>query len=233
MNNKRGITASSLMVYFNTFRAYLWYNKIKLGRQDINQNLYFPHILHEDQLPLTVEMIQKIIHASASEFRFQLLTLISSGMRVGELGQIKSTYLDFTHSNIMARIPAHITKTRRARVTFFSKQVSNMIRYRIRTNKSDDYVFCGNRTKEQSVNLIIKRFIIARKKCGFLDAYEHCKQNRYKVHVHNMRSYFITKINKVQFGLGHILAGHNFYMKEYIDTQMMSYLTCTKKLKKI
>ncbi len=89
-----------------------------------------------------------------------------------------------------------------------------MIRYRIKIHKSD-FIFCGNRTREQALNLVLKRFAAARKKADLMEKYSHCKQNRYKIHVHSMRSYFITKANNIQFGLGHILAGHNFYMKEY------------------
>ena len=214
-NAKRGLAASSMMCYFNAFRSYLWYHKIKLDQRDIRHNLRFAQTLYEDPTPVATNEIKKIIYVSNADFRFQLLALISSGMRVGELGQIRSAHFDLTHSNVMARIPAQITKTGRSRVTFFSKQVSDMIRYRIKTQKIDDFVFCGDRTSEQFPNLILKRFATARKKAGLMEKYDHCKQNRYKIHVHSLRSYFITKANQIQFGFGHILAGHDFYMKSY------------------
>ena len=215
-NVKHGVTASSIRCYFNTFRSYLWYRKIRLGTMDIRQNLKFPRLLYEIRVPIVPNDIKKILNVSRLEFRFQILALISSGMRVGELGQIRIAHLDLTHSNIMVRIPAQITKTGRSRITFFSRQVSDMIRYRIKTGKTHDFIFLGgNRTEEQFLNLILKRFAAARKKTGMLKKYDHCKQNRYNVHVHGLRSYFITKANQVQFGFGHILAGHDFYMKEY------------------
>ena len=213
-NTKRGITASSMMCYFNTFRSYLWYNKIKLDSRNIRQNLTFPQMLHADQIPITHDVIKQILDASKQEFKFQLLALVSSGMRASELGQIKLAHLDFTHSNVMVRLSAQLTKTGRSRITFFSRQVSDMIRYRIKNNESN-FTFCGNRTTEQALNLILKRFASARRRINLLEKYEHCKQNRYIFHIHSMRSYFITKANRVQFGLGHILAGHEFYMKGY------------------
>ena len=211
-NANRGITTASIRCYLNSFRSYLWYCRIKLDWNDMQHNLKFPKILHQEQIPITWDIIKKLLLVSGQEFRFQLLALVSSGMRVGELGQIRMNHLDFTHENILVRIPPQITKTGRSRITFFSKQVSNMIRSR---KKNNDIPFCGNRTPEQSVNLILKRFAVARKKINLVDKYEHCKQNRYHIHVHSLRSYFITKTNQIQFGLGHILAGHNFYMKEY------------------
>lgn len=225
-NSNRGITASSLMCYFNAFRSYLWYQKIKLDQRDIRHNLRFPQPLHENQAPTTADKIRRILCVSNLELRFHLLALVSSGMRVSELGQIKNTYLDFAHSNIIVRIPSHITKTGYSRITFFSRQVSNMIRYRMRTNP-ESFRFGGDRNPEQYLNLMLKRFASARRKADLMENYEHCKQNRYKVHVHSLRSYFITKANKIQFGLGHILAGHNFYMKEYnrytIDEMLSMY----------
>lgn len=213
-NSKRGMSTSSIMCYFNSLRSYLWYRGVKLDQRDIKQNLMFPKILYEIKVPLTKNEIRQILTASNLEFRFQLLSLLSSGLRAGELGQIRRAHLDFSHSNIMVRIPSEITKTGRSRVTFFSGQVSSMIRYRIKTSQSD-FLFCENRNRQQSLNLIIKRFAAARKKANLIEKYSHCKQNRYKIHVHSMRAYFITRANMVQFGLGHILAGHNFYMKEY------------------
>lgn len=213
-NTKRGLTTSSIITYFNAFKSYLNYQGMLFNYMNPKQNLKFPRALYSDQIPVTADEIKKILCVSKTEFRFQLLALISSGMRVGELGQIRRNNIDLTRSNIMVRISAEMTKTGRPRVTFFSKQVSDMIRYRIKSHNVD-FIFCGNRTKNQSLNLILKRFAISRRKANLTDKHNHCHQNRYKIHVHSMRSYFITKANKIQFGLGHTLAGHNFYMKEY------------------
>lgn len=236
-NNKRGIAASSMASYFNTLRSYLWYLGIRLDGRDVRQNLVFPQILHESQIPITADSIKKILCVSGREFKFQLLALISSGMRVGELGQIKMAHLDLitAYPNVIVRLPAEITKTGRSRITFFSRQVSDMIRYRIdKKQNNTDLLFCGNRNSEQSRNLILKRFAAARKKANIVDKYGHCKATRYKIHLHSMRSYFITRINKVQFGLGHILAGHNFYMKEYnlytVNEMYYMYKRCEKDL---
>lgn len=232
-NAGRNITSSSMMCYFNIFQTYLWYHKIKLDHRDVRHHIKFPQALHEDQIPITTDNIKNILRISKLEFRFQLLALISSGMRVGELGQIRFKHLDLTHSNIIIRIPSHITKTGHSRIAFFSKQVSEMIRYRMKKQKLDDgFVFCGDRTPEQSRNLILKRFGAAREKADLMEKYGHCKQNRYVIHVHSLRSYFITKTNRVQFGLGHILAGHDFYMREYNQYSIIELLSMYKKAEK-
>ena len=202
------------MCYLNYIRSYLWYRGLKLDWKDIRQNVKFSQTLYEYNIPITIDEIRMVLCVSKPEFRFQLLSLLSSGMRVSELGKIKPEQLNLTNRNIMIRLPAEITKTGRSRITFFSRQVSDMIRYRINVGKQD-CLFSNSRNTGQFVNLILKRFASARKKAGLTEKYGHCKQNRYHIHVHSMRSYFITKANKIQFGVGHILAGHDFYMKEY------------------
>ena len=216
-NHNRGITATTLACLFNTCRSYMWHLVIKLHTMDVKENLHFPKPVYTNQVPITPSEIQRLLSASSLEFRFQLLALISSGMRVGELGQIKTSYLDLSRSNIMINLPGHITKTRRGRITFLSKQVSNMIRYKIdcKNLTDDQLVFCGERSSEQAQNLIIKRFSASRGRANMTDRHVHYLQNRYRVHIHSIRAYFITQANQIQFGLGHIFAGHGFYMKEY------------------
>lgn len=216
-NDRRGVAATTIICYFNSFRAYLWYLRIKLDWRDIKQNLVFPRTQHDISVPISYENIRSILHASRLEFRFQILALTSSGMRVNELGQIRMSDLDLSRTNAMVHIPAAASKTGRSRISFLSRQVSDMIRYRHDTRPFGevDHVFCGNRTPEQAVNLLVKRFAASRRRAGLISKRGEYKQNRYQVHLHCLRSYFITQANKVQFGLGHVLAGHGFYMKEY------------------
>lgn len=230
-NNQRGIASSSTRCYFNCIRSYLWYRGLKIDQRDIRQNLKFAHILHKAVIPITKEKIQKIFDVCTSEFQLQLLALVSSGMRVSELGSVKNIHLDSTGDNIIIRIPAEITKTGRPRITFFSKQVSDMLRERTHIENTD-HLLCENRSSEQFLNLILKRFSSARKKANLMELHGHCKQNRYHTHVHGLRSYFITTVNKVQFGVGHILAGHDFYMKEYNQYTVDELLTVYKQAEK-
>ena len=57
----------------------------------------FPQMLHENKTPVTPDVIRKILSVSEPEFKFQLLALVSSGMRSGELGQIRPKTPRFLH----------------------------------------------------------------------------------------------------------------------------------------
>ena len=107
-----------------------------------------------------------------------------------------------------------------------------MVRYRIGIKQSNNFLFLGDRHPEQFLNLVLKRFASARRRADLMEKYDHCKQNRYKIHIHSMRSYFITKSNKKQFGLGHILAGHDFYMKRYNRYTVDELLSMYKQIEK-
>lgn len=231
-NSERGAATSTIKCYLRMLRSALWYFGVRLVDQDVRHHLVFPQILHQEPVPISQEMIKNILSYSQHEFRFQLLALISSGMRASELSQIRAEHLDLSHTNIVVRLSAQLTKTGRSRTTFFTKQVSSMIRYRIKQVGSNDFSFCGNRTPEQARDLILKRFSVARKKAGLIQKHDHCNQNRYMIHVHGIRAYFITQANKTQFGIGHILAGHSFYMKEYNRYTLEDMLHIYKKFEK-
>ncbi|MCX6653496.1 MAG: tyrosine-type recombinase/integrase, partial [Candidatus Bathyarchaeota archaeon] len=51
-----------------------------------------------------------------------ILCLASSGMRVGELLQLRESSVDFTKTPVMVTIPSAITKTKKKRVTFISQE---------------------------------------------------------------------------------------------------------------
>lgn len=213
-NHENGLTASSINCYFNSLRSYFWHIGIRLDWHNLRRDLKFPKTLHKYETPISRSHIEQLLKHSKQDFRFQMLALISSGVRVGELGQITPDHLDMSRTNIMVRIPPEITKTGMPRITFFSRQVSEMIRHKL-DKEEDTPIFCGIRDPEQAVNLVLKRFASARRKADMMQRHQHCSQNRYHIHVHSLRAYFITKCNRVQFGLGHILAGHNFYMRQY------------------
>lgn len=51
-----------------------------------------------------------------------------------------------------------------------------------------------------------------RKKTNLTEKYD---SNTHKISLQSFRAYFITKCNRIDFGVGHALAGHGLYMKRY------------------
>ena len=210
-NDECGVTASTIRTYFSLIHTQLYLRGVKLDPMDIRHRLQFPRKLRPEQVAITRKEIDTLLAASNSQTRFQILGLISSGMRVSELFNITQDNIVMESSNYMVRIPAEITKSGSFRITFFSKQVSDMIRDRI--NRGRPLFANGDAT--HSLDAFEGKFNRVRQACGLLARFTHTKGPRYHIHIHSFRGYFVTRCNRVQFGLGHTLAGHGYYMKEY------------------
>lgn len=79
--------------------------------------------------------------------------------------------------------------------------------------EDEDLVWGTNDNYKSSRMTLIQAFHRARKKAGLDQKYENV--NRHLITPNTLRSFFITKGNKVEFGFGHALAGHDYYMKVY------------------
>ena len=216
--HRRGTTPQTIRVYVHALAG-----KLRHDKKFVNtKQLVYPRELHPMPQSVSKSDIRDILHQSDPEFQFQLLSLLSSGMRVSELAQITPKMMQLPKVSI----PPEITKTGRGRMTFFSPQVCRMIKKRL---KAGEEIFFGGRTPRQAVNLVDKRFATARDRADLMSKYSHTKQNRYHIHPHSLRAYFITELNKIQFGVGHILAGHDFYMKQYNQYTVADLYTMYRK----
>ncbi len=74
-----------------------------------------------EKYPLTKEEIRRILQVCNKNNTIKILAQLSSDMRKGELLQLKKR--DLGQKRIMVNIPASITKTKRSRVTFFSREI--------------------------------------------------------------------------------------------------------------
>jgi len=113
-NSKRGIAASTIKENFSRLKGFLYYMGIKITKEDVKANLDFPKIVKEEPIPLTYEGIQQILQFSGIK-KALYLSLLSSGMRIGETVQLRKKDFDFTTKRVTIRIPAGITKTKRSR----------------------------------------------------------------------------------------------------------------------
>ena len=76
------------------------------------------------------------------------LVMSSSGMRIGETLQIRKRDFDFdSYERLMIKLPAKITKTKKTRITFISKEAEkDLLRY-VKNTSDDSFVFNPNNRK--------------------------------------------------------------------------------------
>lgn len=204
----------SLRTWFTNLKGYLYYRGVKLHDMDIHNNIKFPKAPKEIPYALTKSNIDKIIDNSTIAQKNFYLALISSGMRDGEALQIRKEHLNFDGERVRIEIPPSIAKYGIGRITFLSFEAYGPIRERVEKLEPDMKVWgSDNALPNNDQREKIRKFEELVDRIGLGKRYESTK--RRNITLHTFRSWFISKGNKVEDGLGHALAGHGKYMKQY------------------
>jgi len=209
-NVKNELSPNSIPTMFSYLKTYLRYHRIMVTKEDVAEQLSFPHRMKEERHPLTKDEIRKILEVSSRGNRLRILAQLSSGMRQREMLQLRKRDLNLTQKRIMVNIPASITKTKKSRVTFFSKEVTPLFRHILRTMDDDDRIFYYTRknsgkkrpknTGHQYQNMLAKYV----ERTGLDQRYE---SGHHKITTHSFRAYFITKVSRHDPNLAKYFAG--------------------------
>ena len=213
-NELRDISPSTIKVAFSNLRKYLFFRKIKTNEQDIREYLRFPKTPKEEKHPLSDSEYHAIVDGLAKNPMYQsvCLALGSSGMRIGELMNVRKKDLDLSTKRITVKIPPN-TKTRTGRTTFFTKEVEEKIKKRLGELNPDDYVFCKKSPYSGGFNfrLALRRIL---KRLGLDEKYQ--SNNYCKISPHSFRAYFFTKAaRKHDDNYAHRMIGHGGYLMQY------------------
>lgn len=181
--------------YFSTLRTYLRSQGIKISSDDIKDLISLPIIVQELRVPLTKEHLKLLLDYSKPERKALYLTLLSSGMRIGEAISLRKSDFDLSSDPLLITIPGKFTKTKQTRQTYVSSEARDALK-RILEQKSDnDLVFA------KSENLVASRlaeertFDNLRKRCGLTEKYSD--SNRHTITIHSMRAFFHTQASIV------------------------------------
>ncbi len=129
-----------------------------------------------------------------------------------------------TRQRIIVNVPAKITKTRKSRVTFFSKEVQVLLIPKLRKLDDDDKVFSFSNVKLRNIGDSYQQAIIRYlKKTGLTQKYS---AGRYKITTHSFRAFFITKVSRHDPNLAKYFAGQ----EQSRDLLMYDRLTLDEKL---
>jgi len=209
-NVENGLSPNSIPTLFSYLKTYLRYNRIMITNEDVSEQLSFPHKVKEERHPLTKDEVRKILEVSSRGNRLRILAQLSSGMRQGEMLQLRKKDLDLTQKRIMVNIPASITKTKKSRVTFFSKEVAPLFRHILKSMGDGDRIFYYTRknsrkrepknTGHQYQNMLAKYV----ERVGLDQKYE---SGHHKITTHSFRAYFITRVSRHDPNLAKYFAG--------------------------
>jgi len=143
--DRPGYSAVSIKNYLKVAKEFLNGEGCKIYNEDVKQRFRLPRVVLAYQKGLTKEIINRLIRLANPKLATCILVACSSGMRLGEIVQLKLSDIDLTTNPTTIIIRADTTKTREARLTHFSSEATNALKdYLTRLNlpkKNDDYVF--------------------------------------------------------------------------------------------
>jgi integrase len=219
-------------------KGYLRFLGLKIYSEDCKQIIKIPKNIKEFETPLTKEIILRILRNTPPRLQTVILVLASSGMRIGELVQLKLSDIDLLTTPTTIRLRAQITKTRQSRETFISSEATKALKdylsvtFDWKENKDnshlDDVIIFGRGTlggykKKSSIkspeHLAASESLSRQLRLHLAKVPDLDKNNpdgSKMIHFHAFRKFFRTTVgNVVGRDFAEAIIGHGFYMDTY------------------
>ena len=210
------LSGNSIKTLFSCLRGYLYYLGVRTNPQDIKMMLKFPRIETEEKYPLSVDELRLIVdHFSRLPFRKAcFLAESSSGMRIGEVLQVKKSDLIFKE-RIEIYIRASKSKNGKGRTVYISKECQDELEKYIDTLNDDDFVFYRGVSDDSKIRASNTARAL-REACDRLGLDMKYDNDRYKINTHSLRAFFFTQaVRKHGENYAHRMTGHGGYLMQY------------------
>ena len=234
--DKAGLMPNSIKQFFHAVKGYLIHLGIEVYSEKCKQYVKLPKIQRRRKEVITKDMLVRIIGVVSFKLRVVFLVAVSSGMRIGEIGGLRLSDIDFTSIPTKIRIRAETTKTREERETFLTSEATVALK---------DYLKRYFDWKEDQENIHLKdRSIFGRTSIGKYIRKESRDEQRASVdllenilheqlkkvpefsgigengrrifHFHALREFFYTVVsNTAGSNFAHALMGHHDYLDTY------------------
>ena len=159
-----------------------------------------------------MDTFRKILKECSAKREMLYLAQSSSGMRIGEMVQLRKRDVHTDMARLMVKIPAAFTKTGVARITFFSAEAAKLVAPRLKKIGDSDLVF-GTGNARSNARYEAKYLANLQKRMGMCDKYETTGRN--VITTHSFRAYFITKVSRRDPNLAKYFAGQKGYLLQY------------------
>ena len=206
-------------LYAQSITSYIEHKfKIELSRNIWKKRIIIPKVEEEDPEPFTQEDVRLVIDNCSPIKKLLYMVLKDSGMRIGETCSLRKKDFDVSKDPVEIHIPARVTKTKKSRTTFVTRETKPLLIKKLESLQDDDIVFATSPTPEKSADAEWQTFNNLRKRLGLTEKYQH--NGRYKKTLHSFRSYTATQATlAIDDSWGHSLLGHKQYLGQYIRNQ--------------
>ncbi len=233
--DQKQIRPRGIHSYLSGLKGFLRYMGIKINSDDFKHTVKIPKVIKTREIPVTKEMILRVLHNSSPKLQTAILVCASSALRIGELVQLKLSDIDFESNPVKLNIRAEIAKGSMSRETFITSEATLVLQ---------DYLKRYFGWKENESNLHLQNTMIfgriSKVKTGSipkfsLNSAKQILQNSLRnqienipelniknenglrtIHFHALRKFFRTTVGNVcGRDYAEALMGHGFYMDTY------------------
>jgi len=211
----QGKAPKTIQTYFGAVKKFLELEGIELNESKLKR-IEKPRkfIRASDRAPTHQELRQIFFAAPSLKTRVMVAMLASSGMRIGELLNLKIGDIDFSQQPTRVYIQPWFTKTKQRRVVFISDETTELLKQYLgeRIHRKNEYVFPGIEPKKPlSGNVAYRMIMRAIKRAGLLEMDR--SETRYVLHPHSFRKFFFTQMLKmVGREFAEALLGHQLFL---------------------
>lgn len=233
--DQKNLQPRGIHSYLSGLKGFLRHMGIKINSDDFKQMVKIPRVVKKREIPVTKEMILRILHNSPPKLQTAILVCTSSGLRIGELVQLKLSDINFESNPTKLDIRSEIAKGSMSRETFITTEATMALQ---------DYLKRYFDWKEHESNLHlqdtmifgrISKVITSKSPKFTVDSAKQILQislrkqienipelniknenGLHSVHFHALRKFFRTTLgNACGRDYAEALMGHGFYMDTY------------------
>ncbi len=228
--------------YLSISKDYLNFHGMHIYSEDLKQRFRNPkpEVFFEEGL--TKSILNRLLQNSIPKLRVGILLACSSGMRVGEIIQLKVSDIDFTTSPTTIRVRRETTKTRETRFTHVTTETSKILsdyitNKALQTKAEDPYLFMyhdgefGSEAYYKSM-FAARQTMLEKLRQTITNIPELSMKNedgKYRIHFHAFRKWFKTQVTTAgQSDFAEALMGHKslklVYFKQSSEARLKLYL---------
>jgi integrase len=206
---------NTICQYATATKSFLRFHGIKLDTEELKARLILPqkHLVSIDRAFEDSE-IRALLDSAKDRGKALLLLMISTGARIDEISQLRLSNLDLGSDPPKVSFGAAITKTKKPRTNFLTKECASFLKWWLgkRLDDKNQWLFASSENPEVADTTLALSWVIRRliMKCGLMKKLDSLSR-RYQVHPHCIRKTFYSKCLAagVQANIAELWLGHN------------------------
>jgi len=240
LSDECDLSLGSIRGEVSGLNKYLRYHRIKIAKEEMNEELEWPQKVQEERYALSHEQMLTIIPEMPWKYQAFCIGMASAGTRPQELMGTQKRHYTVMGNKIKLEIPWYLTKKRISRTIFFSSEINKYLIPMLRNLEDDDFVWTKKKRIPQTItdrytNIKKKDKIWVRSVIRFIrgtlrslmDVFNRVltkvgldmryeSTGYHKINLYCFRGSFFTKALRVHNeDTAHAMIGHGAYLQQY------------------